>query len=149
MDSGDIFFFAVVAVSVGGSILKAIRKKGVAEQETATGKSGGDIFRKFLQEIEQADDYIPKSQENPAPAPLITKKIKEEPEMAAFRKNVEAAYLMPENSEGEDASWINASKPIVAENALEDPEPDCDFSLSDPETLKKAVVYSEILKTKF
>jgi hypothetical protein len=152
MDSGDIFFYVVIAVSVVSSIVKAARKKKDVEKQSVPTEKGGDVFRRILEEMQQADDYIPKI---PIPEPVaqkakpqVQKPVQVQPDTTrtSARKNVEEPYLVSEVRASPSSS---ASRPVPTEEVATEETAPFDFDLSDPEEFKKAVVYSEILKPKF
>jgi hypothetical protein len=154
MDSGGIFFYVVVAVSVGGAILKAFRKKTETEQDVP---SKGEIFRKLLEEIQQVDDYIPSNPNTPKAAPASSKTVHHpgnpmevaKTSSGSARKNVEEAYSIPEY-ENMNSKRSTSYKSVEMDDSISnEKESTFEYDLSDPDEFKKAVVYSEILKTKF
>lgn len=152
MEHNDYFFYLVVALSVIGSIVKAFKKKPEEAQPEPRKNIGGDILRKLLEEMGEKDDYIPR---NPTPAPAA-KPVAKQPSVASSAKtaqatfarsgNVEKGYVAPEAKE----SHASATKNKVFEPIEEYVDPFmASLDLSSPEEMKKAVIYSEIFRTKF
>lgn len=152
MEHNDYFFYLVVAVSVIGSIVKAFKKKPVEEQAEPRRNVGGDILKKLLEEMGEKDDYIPR---NPVPAPAAKPVVKQPmttpsakiAQTAILRKgNAEPGYSVPEAKE----SHSSMAKNKVFEPVEEYVDPFmASLDLSSPEEMKKAIIYSEIFRTKF
>ena len=155
MESNDYFFYLVIALSVIGSIVKAFKKKPVEDQTEPKTSVGGDILKKLLQEMGDKDDYIPR---NPEPVPA-TKPILKKPVPSPFVKkaqfdsarsrNVEKGYITPEVME-RNATLTSSSRNQIFEPVEEYVDPlMATIDLSSRDELKKAIIYSEILRTKF
>lgn len=136
MDSGDIIFYVVIAISVVGSISKAFKKKADVEMDELPPQSGAEIFRKIVQEMQRGDDFIPAN-----PKPAVAK---------VQARNVEQSYVMPEVDRRQQSHSTNISKNSILE-PIEDEEDELisSMNLTDADEFRKAFVYSEILKTKF
>lgn len=152
MEHNDYFFYLVIAISVIGSIVKAFKKKPEEAQAEPRKNVGGDILRKLLEEMGEKDDYIPK---NTSPAPVAKPVFKQPatspsaktPQAAFVRSgNVEKGYVVPEAKE----SHTSTAKNKVFEPIEEYVDPFmASLDLSSPDEMKKAVIYSEIFRTKF
>jgi hypothetical protein len=136
MDSGDILFYVVIAISVVGSISKAFKKKTNVEDESIPSKTGAEIFRKIVQEMQRGDDFIPVN-----PKPVVVK---------AQTRNVEHSFSASEVERGQYMHSTSRSENVLIEPIEEE---ECEFlsslNFSDSDEIKKAFIYSEILKTKF
>jgi hypothetical protein len=153
MDSGDIVFYLVIAISVIGSIAKAFKKKPTEVPTESRKESTKDLMKRILEEIQEKDDYFPKNQTT-EPKPATSSPIMDvlaQPRTAAFNKgkNVEAGYVVPEvRQRKEEFPSPDQDKKLDLVIEPEDPFLDS-LDLSDDDELKKAVVYSEILRPKF
>lgn len=152
MEHNDYFFYIVVAISVIGSIVKAIKKKPDEDAPKPRRDVGGDILRKILEEMGDKDDYIPRK---PATEPEIKPVFK--PAQAATTtktarvafdrdKKAEREYVVPEAKESHAAMTPKKGFEYVEEPV--DPFLSS-LDLSSADELKKAVIYSEIFRTKF
>jgi hypothetical protein len=150
MEHNDIFFYLVVAASVIGSVVKAIKKKPEEGSVEPKRNVGGDILRKLLEEMGEKDDYIPR---NPVPVPAA-KPIAKTPVGSSGKSNgnvsrtgrVEPGYVVPETKESHAVAFTG--KRLEPEVEEVDPIlPSIDLSSHDE--MKKAIIYSEIFRTKF
>lgn len=152
MKGNDYFFYLVVALSVIGSVVKAFKKKPLDTEVEPRKNFGGDILKKILDEMGDKDDYIPRNP-NPAPAakpiikqPVTAPSYKNTNPVNARSGNAEVGYVVPEAKE---------SHSTMAKNKLFEPVPEyvdpfmASLDLSSPEEMKKAIIYSEIFRTKF
>lgn len=155
MEHNDYFFYLVVALSVVGSIVKALKKKPVENQAEPKPSVGGDILKKMLKELQEKDDYIPK---NPIPAPA-TKPVVKQPMVSPSAKkaqvtfdrskNAEMGYDIPEAKERHSvASSVPKSQIYEPVEEYVDPFM-ATIDLSSADEMKKAIIYSEIFRTKF
>lgn len=159
MEGNDYFFYIVVALSVIGSILKAFKKKPEDAQEEPRKSVGGDILKKLLEEMGEKDDYIPRNPV-PVPAPMpAAKPVARQAEVSpSARKaqvatsrngNAERGYVVPETKE-KRAESFSATKNQSIEPVPEYVDPFlASLDLSSADEMKKAIIYSEILRTKF
>jgi hypothetical protein len=155
MEHNDYFFYIIVAASVVGSIVKAFKKKPDENQPESKPSVGGDILKKLLEEMREKDDYIPR---NPVPAPLAKPIVKQpvvspsaKKAKAIFdrSKNAEEGYDVPEAKERHSIS-SSMPKSQIFEPVEETADPFmASIDLSSPEEMKKAIIYSEIFRTKF
>jgi len=155
MEHNNYFFYLVVALSVVGYIVKAIKKKPDENQTEPNTSVGGDILKKLLQELGEKDDYIPR---NPVPAPTAKPVAKQPaPSPSAKRahapfdrsKNAEMGYDVPEVKERHTVA-TSASKNQIFEPVDEEVDPFmATIDLSSGDEMKKAIIYSEIFRTKF
>ena len=155
MEHNNYFFYIVVAASVVGSIVKALKKKPEENQTEPKSSVGGDIMKKLLQEMQEKDDYIPR---NPVPAPAA-KPVVKQPMVSPSAKKAQVAFNHSKNAErGYDVPVANerhtiatsASKSEIFEPVEEYVDPFmASIDLSSPEEMKKAIIYSEIFRTKF
>jgi len=155
MEHNNYFFYLVVALSVVGSIVKAFKKKPVENQTEPKTSVGGDILKKLLQEMGEKDDYIPR---NPVPVPAA-KSIAKQPvpgpsarttKVASGRSGiVEKGYVTSESKERHTVA-TSASKNQIFEPVEEFVDPFmATIDLSSGDEMKKAIIYSEIFRTKF
>jgi len=155
MEHNDYFFYIVVAVSVVGSIVKALKKKPEENQPESKPSVGGDILKKLLEEMREKDDYIPR---NPVPAPVakpVAKQAMASPSAKKPKplfdrsKNAEEGYVVPEAKERHTIA-TSASKSPIFEPVEEYVDPFiASIDLSSSDEMKKAIIYSEIFRTKF
>lgn len=156
MEGNDYFFYIVVALSVIGSIAKAFKKKPVdAEVEPRKSSVGGDILKRLLEEMGEKDDYIPR---NPVPVPTAKPAARQAEEIPSARKahvansrtmSAERGYVVPETKE-KRAESFSATKNQIVEPVPEYVDPFlASLDLSSADEMKKAIIYSEILRTKF
>ena len=153
MEHNDYFFYIIVAASVVGSIVKALKKKPDENQTVPKSSVGGDILKKILQEIQEKDDYIPR---NPVPAakpiykqPMVPPSAKKTQTSFNHSKNAERGYDVPVANERHTIA-TSASKSEIFEPIEEYVDPFmASIDLSSPEEMKKAIIYSEIFRTKF
>lgn len=155
MEHNDYFFYLIVILSVVGSIVKAFKKKPVENQTEPKTSVGGDILKKLLHEMGEKDDYIPR---NPVPVPAA-KSVAKLPvpsssarasQVASVRSgNVEKGYVTPEAKERHTVA-ASASKNQIFEPVEEYVDPFmATIDLSSGDEMKKAIIYSEILRPKF
>lgn len=161
MESGDLKFWGIVAVSIISFIIKAANKKSEKTDEAMPdfkGSKAGDIFKKLLDEIqEKEDDYIPK---NPRPAtqpsvkPVLKKadvtleraESMKRPDLAFnYNQNRSATENMPRRKTFES---LEVSEPETVHSIESDPILKT-LNLSNSDELKRAIIYSEILRPKF
>jgi len=155
MEHNDYFFYLVLALSVVGSIVKAFKKKPDENQAEPKTSVGGDILKKILQELGEKDDYIPR---NPVPVPAtkpvakqpVTSPSARAPQLASVRSgNVEKGYVTPEAKDRHTFS-DSVSKNQIFEPVEEFVDPFmATIDLSSGDEMKKAIIYSEIFRTKF
>ena len=155
MEHNDYFFYIIVAASVVGSIVKALKKKPDENQAVPKSSVGGDILKRLLQEMQEKDDYIPR---NPVPAPVAKPVVKQpavypsaKKTQVAFdrSKNAEMGYDVPEAKERHTIA-TSASKSQIFEPIEEYVDPlMASIDFSSPDEMKKAIIYSEIFRTKF
>ncbi len=155
MESNDYFFYLVIALSVVGSIVKAFKKKPVENQTEPKTSVGGDILKKLLQEMGDKDDYIPR---NPIPVPTakpVAKQPVHNPSAKIVKspfdrsKNAELGYEAPEVKERHYKA-TSATKSQIFEPIEESVDPFmASIDLSSGDEMKKAIIYSEIFRTKF
>ncbi|MCX6308390.1 MAG: hypothetical protein NTY32_06035 [Bacteroidia bacterium] len=155
MENNDYFFYLVVAVSVIGYIVKAFKKKPDENQTEPKTSIGGDILKKILAEMQEKDDYIPR---NPVPASTAKPVVKQpapspsagKPHVASVRSgNVEKGYVTPEVKE-RNVNAASTSRNQIFEPVEESMDPlMASIDLSSGEEMKKAIIYSEILRPKF
>jgi hypothetical protein len=150
MEHNDIFFYLVVAVSVIGSVVKAVRKRPEEGSVEPKRNPGGDILRKLLEEMAEKEDYIPR---NPVPVPAA-KPVVKTPVASSVKPNgtiprtgrVEPGYVVPETKESHAASFTGKR----LEPMVEEVDPIlASIDLSSHDEMKKAIIYSEIFRTKF
>jgi len=156
MDAGDLIFYGFIAVSIVSSIVKATKKKTEANPVTGMpdfkGTSRKDIVKSILQEMmEKDDDFIPSNPQPVAqPKPIPVQKLQVEPlkrdsVASAFEKTRMAtensprreSFIHPENSQ-------SPTKLQIVENSNS-----VNLGLTEADELRKAIIYSEILRTKF
>lgn len=146
MEHNDYIFFIIIALSVVVSVIKKARK-----QAADSGEDGGtgDVFRKLLEEMQRAAEPK-KPATNPASRPAsgsASGSVKNRAASVDTDRSVvvEQGYVVPENSHHQPM----ASPLLIAE----EPEPVDpvlrSLNLQDGDELKKAVIYSEIFRTKF
>ena len=152
MAHNDYFFYLVVAVSVVGSIVKAFKKKPVEAELEPRKNFGGDILKKLLEEMGEKDDYIPR---NPVPSP-VAKPVSKVPVTTPSSKIAQTASLRKANAEpGYEVAEAKESHSSMVNNKVFEPiEVPVDpfmasLDLSSPDEMKKAIIYSEIFRTKF
>jgi len=155
MEHNNYFFYLVVALSVVGSIVKAFKKKPVENQTEPKTSVGGDILKKLLQEMGEKDDYIPR---NPVPVP-VAKPVAKQPVYSPSAKTAHAPFDRSKNAEmGYDVPEVkerhtiatSASKSQIFEPVEEYVDPFmATLDLSSGDEMKKAIIYSEIFRTKF
>ena len=155
MEHNDYFFYLVVALSVVGAIVKALKKKPVESQAEPKSSVGGDILKKMLKELQEKDDYIPK---NPIPAPaakpvakqpIVSPSAKKAQVTFDRSKNAEMGYDVPETKERHSVA-TSLSKSQIYEPVEEYVDPFmATLDLSSADEMKKAIIYSEIFRTKF
>jgi hypothetical protein len=159
MEPNDIIFYIIIAASVIGSIVKAVKKKpeehspiGKPEQK---GSTAGEIFKTLLEEMKE-EDYIPT---NPDPKPVsVQGRVQPEfkpgsaqPARDVFRSekwrddNLDSSETKPRR---EIFKEDTSAQEVAKVEYLQDPFlASLDFSQVDE--LKRAIVYSEILRPKF
>jgi len=147
MEHNDYFFYLIVILSVVGSIVKAFKKKPVENQTEPKTSVGGDILKKLLQEMGEKDDYIPR---NPVPVP-VAKPIAKQPVYSPSAKTAHAPFDRSKNAEIERHTIAtSASKSQIFEPVEEYVDPFmATLDLSSGDEMKKAIIYSEIFRTKF
>lgn len=153
MDLGDLIFYGIIAISVISSISKAIKKKpeesadGGMPDFKGTQPKPRDIFKTVLEELTKEDDFYPT---NPKPAQPV------QPAMASTsgsEKNKPFASttsrFVTENTPRRDSFSKNSN--IDAQEIKEDlSDPILQkLDIRQPDELKKAIIYSEILRPKF
>jgi len=155
MEHNDYFFYLVIALSVIGSLMKAFKKKPDETQLEPKRSVGGELLKKLLEEMGEKDDYIPR---NPTPAPVakpatlqpVTRPSDKTGQATFVRSgNVEKGYVAPEAKE-RNSTVTSESKGQLFEPIVDSVDPfmaSLDFSSS--EEMKKAIIYSTILTTKF
>jgi hypothetical protein len=155
MEHNDYFFYIIVAASVVGSIVKALKKKPDENQAEPKSSVGGDILKKLLHEMQEKDDYIPR---NPVPAPAA-KPVAKQPMVSPSAKKAQVAfdrsknagmgYNVPETKERHTIT-ASASKSQIFAPVEEYVDPFmASIDFSSPDEMKKAIIYSEIFRTKF
>jgi hypothetical protein len=155
MAHNDYFFYIVVAASIVGSIVKAIKKKPEETQAEPRRNVGGDILKKLLDELGEKDDYIPR---NPVPAPAA-KPVMKQPTVIPSQKKTYVAFDRSKNAEMgyevPEAKEKHSIIPSDAKNQRFEPIEEyvdplmASIDLSSPDEMKKAIIYSEIFRTKF
>jgi len=152
MENNDYFFYLVVAVSVIGYIVKAFKKKPDDNQTEPKTSVGGDILKKILAEMQEKDDYIPS---NPAPAP-VAKPVSKQPIPSASQKTASDTFIRAggEKKEFNLAETKQHTVPAAKSQIFEPVEESVDpfmasLDLSSTDEMKKAIIYSEILRPKF
>jgi len=155
MEHNDYFFYIIVAASVVGSIVKALKKKPEVGQAESKPSIGGDILKKLLEEMREKDDYIPR---NPVPVPSAKPVYKQSvagPSVNKAKptfdrsKNAEEGYDVPEAKEHHSLS-NSMPKSQLFESVDEPVDPlMASIDLSSTDEMKKAIIYSEIFRTKF
>lgn len=152
MEGNDYFFYLVVALSVIGSVVKAFKKKPQEAEAEPRRNVGGDLLKKILEEMGEKDDYIPR---NPVPAPAPKPVFKQPNTVPTVKKSnpvfdrsksAEQGYEVPEAKESHSSMAKNKVFAPVEEYV--DPFM-ASLDLSSPEEMKKAIIYSEIFRTKF
>jgi hypothetical protein len=156
MDSGDLIFFGIVVISIVTSVVKAIKKKPQIEEGTGMpdfkGSKAGDILKRVLEEMkEKDDDYIPK---NPTPVQPVHNN-------PVFTQKTENLFTSNGNISNNKTGCISVNKsrrilskeqPVIKTEEIHDDLPDSVLQMLDlnqSDELKKAIIYSEILKPKF
>lgn len=156
MDPGDLIFYGIIAISVVSSIVKAVKKKPGDNVDTGMpdfkGSRAEEIFKTVLEDLrEKDDDFIPS---NPKPVPPIVKvpvpTLKVEPlkrsSLAAdFERMRTATENMPRRESFSAKSSVETEgKPDeLSDSILQS------IDLRQTDELKKAIIYSEILRPKF
>jgi len=145
MDSGDLIFYGIIAVSVVFSILKAVRKKPEETKDTGMpdfkGFRTGDLFKSILQELEEKDDeYIPS---NPKPVTPMTSPVNKPKEKQVKRQDMPSAM-----SRRESLNAKTTAETISVSENLSDPILQT-LDLQKMDELKRAIIYSEIIRPKF
>lgn len=186
MDTGDIIFYGLIALSAVASIVKSAKKKQEDPKEGELpdfkGDKPGKWIKTILEEVvEDDDDFIPV---NPKPE---TQKKPETSEYTYEGKSLEDnSYEKRENTETYRRTNVSLEKPVLierrnnqslerqaltrkplnevyksSESALQKERNimiseiyDNDIlspakELADPEELKKAIIFGEIMRTKF
>lgn len=161
MESGDLKFWGIVAVSIISVIIKAVNKKSEKTDEAMPdfkGSKVGDMVKKFLDEVqEKEDDYIPR---NPRPATqpsvkpasqkvqvnLVRAEPMKRPDLAFnYNQNRSATENMPRRKTFES---LEVSEPETVHSIESDPVLKT-LNLSNSDELKRAIIYNEILRPKF
>ena len=155
MEHNDYFFYLVVALSVVGAIVKALKKKPVEDQTVTPKNVGGEILKKILEEIREKDDYIPR---NPVPVPAAKPVARQPVNSPSVKKsatdfmrkgNVEKGYDVPETKfRHSDSTSSIQHQPFEPVEEYSDSFM-ATIDLSAPDEMKKAIIYSEIFRTKF
>lgn len=148
MDIGDLFFYGIIAVSVVASVVKSIKKRPEENKNEdlpdLKGSNAGKWMRTIFEDMgEKVDDFIP---ENPQP---ITKNA------SIFDSNQKDGGTISTVSCKAAEKAIN-KKGFTQENDIK-PERHMNASdslllsldLSKIDELKKAIIYSEIIRPKF
>jgi len=155
MDPGDLIFYGIIAISVISSIVKAVKKKPEEVIDTGMpdykGSPAGNIFKTILQELEEKDDeYIPS---NPKPAPSMTSQVNK-PKMEQLKRQERAsAFNKTRTFTGEKPlrESLNSRTSVEAASVpgnLSNPILQ-NLDLQNMDELKKAIIYSEIIRPKF
>ena len=145
---GDYFFYLIIAISVISAISKAFKKKTEVTSDETSNNSGGDVLRKIFRELQEVDDYIPSKK---APATIVAKPVQVQNEIKREMKgmmNVDHAYDLPED----EHEFKHESNIASILKTLELEQNDgflSNIDLTDVDEMKRAIVYSEILNTKF
>lgn len=150
MDHSDIYLYLIIAFSVIVSVVKKARKQAEKTEEMPESE-GGDVFRKLLEEIQRAQG-VPKPQSKPVVQPAAGNAASGSAKKKPFASIdtdrtvvVEKGYVVPENSHHQ-----HMSAPL---EIIQEPEPVDSvlqsINLQEKDELKKAVIYSEIFRTKF
>ncbi len=155
MEHNNYFFYLVVALSVVGSIVKALKKKPVENQTEPKTSVGGVILKKLLQEMGEKDDYIPRNPEPMPAAKPVAKQTVHSPSAKSVQpffdrsKNAEMGYDVPEVKDRHTKA-TSASKSQIFEPVEESVDPFmASIDLSSGDEMKKAIIYNAILGTKF
>jgi len=156
MDPGDLIFYGIIAISVISSIVKAVNKKPVDSADTGMpdfkGSRAGEIFKTIIEDLrEKEDDYIPS---NPKPTPPVMTVPVSRPKVEPLKRpNLAAAFertrTATENMPRRD-SFISRPTPeteVMPEGSTDPILQSLDLKQTDE--LKKAIIYSEILRPKF
>ena len=156
MDFGDLIFYGIIAISVVSSVVKAVKKKPDGNMNTGMpdfkGSRAGDLIRRVLNELDEKDDeYIPKNQKpvqslkkEPALVPKL-EPMKPLDLVAEYQKTRYVTETMPRREYFRSHS---KGVPEVVPEELSDPVLQT-LNLNQADELKKAILYSEILKPKF
>ena len=161
MDRGDLIFYGAVAISIISSIIKARKKKEEGAVDTGMpdfkGSKPGDLFKKVIQEmLENDDEYIPSS---PKPE-LLNKKVqavpmKAEPMKVEPMKRTSLASIYERtknatenNPRRQDFITLSHFENVEKIDAFSDPVLQT-LDLKQADELKRAIIYSEILRPKF
>lgn len=156
MDPGDLIFYGIIVVSVVSSIIKATKKKAVDGAETGMppfrGNTAGDLFRTILEDIkEKEDDYIPASPQRVASNTTTqASKMKVEPlKRSSLASTYEQRRNATENLPRRESFRKNAviETEVQSENSSDPILQTLDLKQMDE--LKKAIIYSEIIRPKF
>lgn len=170
MDIGDLVFYGILAISVISSVAKALKKKTVGEEDASMpdfkGSKPGDIFKRLIEELqEKEDDFIPS---NPKPiyqpveqtvgqfdepqkmGRLQVNKQKVEPlkrpDLASnYYKNRPVSEKIPRRVHFKSHLY---EQPETVHETESDPILKT-LNLKQMDELKKAIIYSEILRPKF
>lgn len=125
MHSGDVVYIIVLVLTVLASLAKAKRKRMEASSTLPPVAGRGTVIRRLLEEMQEAPT-------RPAPRPVV----KETPAPPKTVKTVVEEVVAP-------------SSPLVRPE-VRVPNPLLEsLELEEPDTWKKAVLYSEILRPKF
>jgi hypothetical protein len=168
MEPSDIIFYVIIAISIIGSIVKAVNKgkvQEVAPEQPASKKTlSGEIIRSILEELEDKDeDYIPKNTApKPAAAPVAKPAyiLPSAPKPAAAHSHTSSESITPDFwADGAYASTEDKPRreEMVTLSHQQAPAKVEDsvyvvlesLHLSSTDEMKKAVIYSEILRPKF
>ncbi len=168
MDLGDIVFYGLIAISAIASIVKSTKKKAEVEEGAELpdfkGNNPGKWIKTILEEVAgEDDDFIPSNPKKEViqkPQKVETSYIPEASSSETFRRKNESLERPNLNLERELYSK-NVSKSKLKSVNNSDTSPVYSESISEVSSLnpkedfiesievKKAIIYGEILQTKF
>jgi len=161
MDRGDLIFYGALAISIISSIIKAGKKKPGDTLDTGMpdfkGSKPGDLFKKVIQDMmEKDDEFIPSS---PKPE-LSNKKVQAVPMKAVpmkvepmKRTSLASIYERTKNAtennpRRQDFKTLSNLETVEKIDVFSDPVLQT-LDLKQTDELKRAIIYSEILRPKF
>jgi len=153
MDLGDLIFYGIIAISVISSISKAIRKKPEESADSGMPDFKGtqpkprDIFKTVLEELTKEDDFYPTNPKPAQPVQSVTVSTARVEKKKPFASTT--SRFVTENTPRRDSFFKNSD--LDAQEVKEDlSDPILQMlDIKQPDELKKAILYSEILRPKF
>lgn len=168
MDLGDIVFYGLIAISAIASIVKSTKKKAEVEEGAELpdfkGNNPGKWIKTILEEVAEADDdFIPSNPKKDATT--TTKKVEpvyssEAKSSEVFRRQNESLERPNLNLERDIFTKKTTKNKLKTFNSYDESpiysDSIVDLSVLKPEEdfkdfseVKKAIIYGEIVQTKF